>query len=199
MNFPFTPFSFPAYYSKLHGLATPLGENIMGNMKKIITASLVTVSLAACAEQGSYGAYNSSFGSTPTINKQTIGTLAGGAAGAVAGSNIGKGKGRVAAVAIGTLLGAAVGGQIGKSLDNADKAAMYNTSQNAFETAPTGRVVEWRNPDSGNYGTYTPIRTYNDNGTHCREFTQTIVVGGKTERGYGTACRRADGTWQIQS
>jgi len=44
----------------------------------------------------------------------------------------------------------------------------------------------------------TPTRTYQTaSGSYCREFTQTIVVGGRTEEGYGTACRQPDGSWQI--
>jgi surface antigen len=170
----------------------------MKTIKKIMAASLITVSLTACAQESGYG-YGGGYGSRPVINKQTIGTLAGGAAGAVAATNIGKGKGNIAAVAIGTLLGAAVGSEIGKSLDRADQAAMYRTSQNAFENVPTGQSTTWRNPDSGNYGTCTPTRTYNDDGMNCREFTQTIVVGGRMQEGYGTACRMPDGSWQIRS
>jgi len=31
----------------------------------------------------------------------------------------------------------------------------------------------------------------------CREYQQTITVGGRTERAYGTACKQADGSWKI--
>lgn len=172
----------------------------MNKIKKITAASLTLLSLSACAQQSGYGGgYGSNYDSRPTINKQTIGTLAGGAAGAVAATNIGKGKGNIAAIAVGTLLGAAIGSEIGKSLDRADQEAMYRSSQNTFENVPTGQTTQWRNPDSGHYGTYTPTRTYMDNGTNCREFSQTIVVGGRREEGYGTACRMSDGSWQIRS
>ena len=33
----------------------------------------------------------------------------------------------------------------------------------------------------------------------CREFQQTITVGGRTETAYGTACRQPDGDWKIVS
>ena len=33
-------------------------------------------------------------------------------------------------------------------------------------------------------------------GEQCREFQQTITIGGKTEKAYGTACRQPDGTWK---
>ena len=38
-----------------------------------------------------------------------------------------------------------------------------------------------RNPDTGHYGTVTPLRTFQDaGGQYCREFQQTITVGGQT-------------------
>jgi len=132
------------------------------------------------------------------FSKQNIGTLAGAAGGAVIGSNIGKGKGQVVAIAAGTLLGGALGNKIGQSLDRADMAYYNRSSQNALETAQVNTPVTWRNPDSGNSGTITPTRTFQaSNGSYCREYNQTIVVGGKTTQGYGTACRQPDGTWQI--
>ncbi|MBI1309472.1 MAG: hypothetical protein GC129_06490 [Proteobacteria bacterium] len=35
--------------------------------------------------------------------------------------------------------------------------------------------------------------------SYCREFTQTITIGGKTQKGYGTACLQPDGSWELQS
>ena len=31
----------------------------------------------------------------------------------------------------------------------------------------------------------------------CREFQQTVMVGGQPQQGYGTTCLQADGSWQI--
>jgi surface antigen len=36
-------------------------------------------------------------------------------------------------------------------------------------------------------------------GAYCREFQQTVTIGGKTESAYGTACRQPDGTWKVVS
>lgn len=133
-----------------------------------------------------------------TINKQDIGTLAGAIGGGIIGSNVGGGKGAIAGTIAGTLLGAAIGSSIGASLDKAD-VAMYNeTSQRALETGQPGQSLPWKNPNTGNYGSVTPSNYYqNATGQYCREYTQTIVVGGKKQEGYGTACRQPDGTWQI--
>lgn len=153
-------------------------------MKKLISLIGVLLIIGACTSgQG---------------QKQTGGTLIGGGLGALAGSQIGSGKGQLVAVAIGALAGAFVGSEVGKSLDRADKLAMRDTTQRALETAPSGQAVAWRNPDSGNSGTIVPrpaVQT--DSGQYCREYQQSINVGGKTEQAYGKACRQPDGSWMI--
>jgi surface antigen len=98
------------------------------------------------------------------------------------------------------LLGGLLGSEIGRSLDKADQAYAAQSHQQTMETAPVGQTNSWVNPDSGNQGSYTPVKTYQaNNGQYCREFQQTITVGGQTESAYGTACRQPDGVWQIAS
>lgn len=160
-------------------------------MKYIVALLSVAALLSACNpnQQGSSG---------PNVNKSDVGTILGGALGAVAGSNVGKGKGNIAAIAAGTLLGAYLGREVGASLDRADMAYYQRTSQNALETNKTGTTSRWVNPDSGNSGTITPTHTYTtSNDVHCREYTQTINVGGKMVEGFGEACRQPDGSWKI--
>lgn len=165
-------------------------------MKRILIGLLMASFLTACAQQGSGGGFMTR--DDGGVSRAGVGTLAGGAAGAIAGSNIGKGKGNIAAIAIGTLLGAGLGNSIGQSLDNADMAKYNATSQRALETAPSGQAVAWNNPDSGNYGTVTPVNVYQNNaGQYCREYNQTINVNGRSEQAYGRACRQSDGTWKI--
>ena len=114
------------------------------------------------------------------------------------GSKFGSGKGKLLGTAIGVLAGAWMGGEIGKSLDAEDRAAMQRTSQRAMEKAKTGSRTKWSNPDSGNRGSITPTKTYKTaSGQYCREYQQTVTVGGRTQEAYGTACRRPDGTWRI--
>lgn len=130
--------------------------------------------------------------------KQNVGTVLGGVGGAVAGSAFGKGSGQLVGVAAGTLIGALLGSEVGKSLDKADRTYMDRANQRALETTPSGTQVSWRNPDSGNAGTIVPQPAYQAaSGEYCREFQQTIQVGGETKQGYGTACRQPDGSWKI--
>lgn len=152
---------------------------------KLALVAVIGLGLTACQDAGT---------------KQGVGSVLGGVGGAVAGAQFGSGKGQLAATAAGALLGALLGSEVGKSLDRADQAAMAQTTNRTLESAPTGQAASWRNPDSGNSGTVTPTRTYQrSGGEYCREYTQTVRVGGKTEEAYGTACRQPDGTWKTSS
>ena len=130
--------------------------------------------------------------------KQAVGTVGGAVLGGLLGSQIGGGSGRLWATGAGAVLGALAGSEIGKSLDRADKAYMGQTTQASLEHTRSGETSTWANPDSGHAGTVTPTRTYQRNGTYCREFQQSVTIGGNTEQAYGTACRQPDGTWKIQ-
>jgi surface antigen len=130
--------------------------------------------------------------------KQTGGAVLGGAAGALAGSQFGGGTGRIATTALGTLLGAYAGSEAGKSLDKADKMHADRAGQQALETSRVGQAVPWSNPDTGNSGVVTPTRTFQTaSGENCREYTEKVMIGGKEETAYGTACRQPDGSWKI--
>lgn len=136
-----------------------------------------------------------------TLNSRGNKELAGGAGGAVlgglAGSQIGSGSGQMWATGAGVLLGALIGSEIGSSLDKADMMYAKKANTTAYE-APIGETVTWNNPDSGNYGQVTPVRDgYSSAGRYCREYQQTIVVGGKEQSAYGTACQQPDGSWEI--
>lgn len=155
-------------------------------MKRIMTTPLILVLVLAMAGCSGMGP------------KETGGTIIGGAGGALIGSQIGGGSGRLVGVAVGTLAGALIGGEIGRSLDAADRAAMERNTQYALEHAPVEQATPWKNPDSGNYGSTTPKKTYQTaEGRYCREYQQTVVIGGREHDAYGTACRQPDGTWKI--
>ena len=100
---------------------------------------------------------------------------------------------------LGIGLGAMVGQNIGQQLDERDRMLMGQTFNHTMEKAPVNAVGKWENPDSGHGGSVSPTRTYiTTEGTPCREFTQSVTIGGQTEQAYGTACRQADGSWKIK-
>ena len=129
--------------------------------------------------------------------KAVLGTVLGAAAGAGIAALAGGGAGAIVGAGLG---GALIGGFVGNRLDARDKRMAAEAAQTAFEQNRSGQASVWKNPDTGNSGTVTPTRTYQlASGQYCREYEQTIVVGGQPNQAYGTACRHPDGTWQIQS
>jgi surface antigen len=163
-------------------------------MRKLISTSAVIV--AALALAGCQAMTRSD----GNVSKQGVGMATGAVLGGlVAGKNIGKGSGATVAAIGGTLLGAFIGSEIGKSLDNADLAMLNSTQQQALEFGRDAQPAQWNNPNSGNAGTVTPTRTYYaQSGQPCRQFEQTIIIDGRAESAYGTACRGNDGVWRIQ-
>lgn len=167
------------------------------SFKTAMCALLSVAMLAGCQQQAGQDIMGN-----PTnnggISKKTMGTLGGAVIGGVLGSKVGKGTGNGIAIGLGTLLGAGLGSSIGGSLDAADMQYYNQSSQRALEMGQPGQAFPWQNPQSGNSGTVTPSNYYqNASGQYCREYAQSINVGGRMESGYGTACRQPDGTWQI--
>jgi surface antigen len=127
--------------------------------------------------------------------KTSIGAFGGAAFGGLIAAAAGGGGAAIAGAVIG---GALLGGLAGNMLDQRDKRMAAEAQQRALESAPTGQPVAWTNPDSGHSGTVTPTRTYQSSGTYCREFQNNVVIGGKSEPAWGTACRQPDGSWKVQ-
>ena len=130
-----------------------------------------------------------------SVTNEQVGSVAGGVAGGLLGSTIGGGAGKVVAAAGGAFIGTVLGAQIGKYMDKVDKMQM----QSALENTPTGEAKVWKNPDNGNRYQVTPTKTYYQGEQACREYVTSAVIGGKTEKVVGQACRQSDGRWQIVS
>lgn len=148
--------------------------------KGVVLVVLLAV-LAGCAGNGT---------------KTAVGGFGGAALGGLIAAAAG---GRGTAIAAGVIGGALLGGAVGNMLDARDKRMAAESANRALETAPSGKSTAWHNPDTGNSGTVTPVRTYQSGGAYCREYQQTVTIGGKQEQSYGTACRQPDGSWKVAS
>ncbi len=153
------------------------------NSRRILALALAVLMVGACAN----------YEERP---RQTAGTLIGAAAGGLAGAQFGSGSGQLAATALGVFLGGMAGSEIGRQMDENDRLRAQQAHQQALNT---GQTVRWDNPNSGNHGAVVPTRTGTNaqTGQFCREFQTTIVVGGREEDAYGTACQQPDGSWKI--
>ena len=129
--------------------------------------------------------------------KTTVGSMSGAAAGGLIGAAAGGGT---TGIIGGVLLGGLLGGAVGNALDQRDKELAIRQAQLSLENSKVGQTSTWQNPDSGNYGSFTPTRTYQtETGQYCREYQQEITVGNEKHASFGTACRQPDGTWKIQN
>ena len=127
-------------------------------------------------------------------NRGALGAALGGAAGGVLGSKIGDGAGRDAATIAGAIIGVMVGQSVGQWMDGLDQACVGQV----LEHTPSGRPVEWANPDNGVVYQVTPAETYRLGGDrYCREFQAEAQIGSQTRRVSGTACRHPDGSWEA--
>ena len=128
--------------------------------------------------------------------KSIIGGVGGAAAGGLIASAL---NANTAGVLGGAILGGLIGGAIGNRMDAADRREARNAAHRALESAPSGTATSWHNPESGNSGTITPTRTYHaQSGAYCREYEQTVTIGGESQQANGRACREPDGSWWIE-
>ena len=152
--------------------------------KTVAAAAFIALLATACS-------------SSPYGEKQTVGAVGGAAIGGLLGSQFGDGTGQLVATGAGVLIGGLIGSEVGRTMDEQDRMQANQAVTQAHQ-APLGETIVWNNPDSGNSGTVTPVRDGStSSGLYCREFQQTITVGGETQTAYGTACRQPDGTWRI--
>ena len=131
--------------------------------------------------------------SQTTGPNESGGTILGALAGGMIGSQIGKGSGNTAAIIAGTMLGGMVGSSIGRGLDEEARRQASGAQSLALSS---GRQTQWKAP-SGSYGFVDPGPVYAENTRTCRSYTHRIYINGKAETGSGTACKAADGTWDI--
>ena len=87
-----------------------------------------------------------------------------------------------------------------KILDNINEEQQreHEAAQVKATTAPLNQPITWN--DGNASGSVTAVRDgTSNNGRYCREFQQSITVGGKKEDAFGTACQNPDGAWEIVS
>lgn len=147
---------------------------------KRMTAQVVLLALAVSLLSGCAG-----------MTREESGAVIGGAVGAIAGSAAGRPA--AGGLVLGAALGGVVGSVIGREMDEIDRA---RTGQ-VLEYNQTGQGSTWVNPDRRTAYTVVPTRTYETAQGPCREFTTHANIGGKVQEIYGTACRQADGSWQV--
>lgn len=170
-------------------------------LQKIATAAFVLSIAAACAAkpedaQPAAGTPESERRTPPLSNGRTI---SGGLGAAALGGILGAPETLDGAVADGAVVeGRLLGGPYRAYLDRSDIVRARRAALLAFETLPSGQTKIWRNPTNGHWGSMTLVRTSLDaDNRYCREYHQTVTIGGQEFQANGTACRRESGNWRV--
>lgn len=104
------------------------------------------------------------------------------------------GKGHLAATAIGGLIGAVVGHRIGSGIARSEEVCFSES----FEHVPDHETVAWMDAALGAHYSVTPTKTMRAvDGRYCREYSARATLNGQAAGTYGTACRQADGRWEL--
>ena len=125
---------------------------------------------------------------------EKAGTIIGGVVGGVLGSKVGDGDGKKIAIIAGTILGAILGKRVGAHYDEKDR---YCTGQ-TLEHAKNGQVVTWQNPETNVAYAVTPVSSYRQGDSLCRQFViETASSTGHTTKKNKDACRDENQVWNT--
>lgn len=114
-------------------------------------------------------------------NREAVGAALGGAANGTVGSQSGK---QIAVV---------LGAHDDRDMDETDRACFGH----ALELAGDRKRVAWNGADGRTTYLLTPLRGFEQNGAHCREFDLRVTSGGRRETSRAKACPAGDGSWRI--
>jgi len=131
--------------------------------------------------------------SCANMNKGQTGAVGGAAGGALIGQMIGH---NTEATLIGAAVGTMLGYIVGNEMDKYDRQQLNHT----YERGVSNQTTSWVNPDTGNQYSVTPHPAYNTSGNHvCRKAEIDAIIDGRPEKTFTTACRDANGHWQLQN
>ena len=131
--------------------------------------------------------------SSGRCNRSEVGTVVGAVIGGAIGSAVGEGDGKLVAILVGSAIGAIVGREIGQEMESSDRACMGH----ALELARDGEWVRWDGGREGLGFALRPDRGFERNGRECRHFTLQFDDDGHRWQEPASACRIAEGEWQL--
>ncbi|MGY8527458.1 hypothetical protein [Paracidovorax citrulli] len=93
-------------------------------------------------------------------------------------------------------------GTIVGTLSKEQSGALLGVFRETLEQAPDGTPVTFRLPADGGKrqvdGTFTPLRTLEDQGDRCRQLRSELRRTGESESWTGWYCKDKDGSWKSR-
>ena len=88
----------------------------------------------------------------------------------------------------------------GMTREDIDIVTAASAKLYSAEGAAVGNTETWSNPKTGNSGTITVTRVFENKGMPCRQVTHKIKAGGRSEQTYVfNRCRVPTGEWKLLS
>lgn len=107
------------------------------------------------------------------------------------------GGGAVSSSVIAAMGGGLVNGSIGAGLSQGEKRSALEAEYKALEYTASGQAVGWKGDQASHYGEVVAAQPYRVGSQDCRQYAQTVHVGGAGATARGTACRNTDGSWSL--
>jgi len=77
-----------------------------------------------------------------------------------------------------------------------EQQRLHEEAQIRATMAAVGESIIWQDGNASGSVMTTRVGA-STSGRQCREFQQTVTIGGRSEQAYGTACLQPDGAWEI--
>jgi surface antigen len=101
-------------------------------------------------------------------------------------------------IAASVVLGGVTGGLIGDHLGRKDAETHASNNLGALERLGEGQTERWSNSETGNSGSTTIHRVaHNEDGSICKDYTETVHTREQNVTRDGRACRAAGGGWVV--
>lgn len=84
-----------------------------------------------------------------------------------------------------------------KHFTKTDWDLLRGAAGTALNEKANGEGVEWRNPETGHYGSMTPISRLEVDGRPCRDLVIRNFAGGLQGGGTYRLCRMQGGEWKL--
>ena len=92
--------------------------------------------------------------------------------------------------------GGLAGKASGDTLARSDRLMALESEYKALEYTPPGDIVTWNGRSAA--GQVVPSQPYRVGSQDCRQYAHTLVLSGRAPQTVrGTACRNADGSWEL--
>jgi len=131
-------------------------------------------------------------------DQRLFGQIIGSAVGAYVGGKFGSGTGKDLSIIFGGAAGFLIGGKLMDILSNEERDQFSQVVEESLNENPDNVTDEWMSETNKQIkAEVTPLNRYEIQNQTCRDFKKIITKNGRKIEENSTACRDANGNWQL--